>query len=544
MPYKDPAKNRAYQREYQRRRAAAKKAAKQQAPAPAPLFADPALDAAAQVDALARWSRETLVVPPGHSAAGQPLTLPDYAIRFLADALAHPESLLCMGRKNAKSAICAVLALGYLVGPLRRPGWRGAVASVNKIKANELRMQCEAIARASDLEGLRFIRSPQPGRIESASGMLEVLSADRTAGHASGFDVVLVDELGWFKEGARALMAGLRSSTSAKDGRVICISIRGECRLLEEIIERRGSDLTAVHLYSPPPNAALDDEAAWRAANPGLGTVKSLQYMRNEAARVALSPLDANDFRANDLNEPRNPDQGIPLVSVADFDKMVVHMEDLPPREGRAWAGFDLGGSSSMTALCVTWESGRVEVYGAFPEDPDLHVRGRLDHVGDHYARCADQGLLYVLPGRSAKPEIFLDHIRRRLGESAKDVVRIAADRYKQAAFKDAMQTAGLNWPIDFRSTVRDQAEDLADAQTAILDGGLKLEKNELLKRSLALACIVYKDKDNAVLDKRKATSRIDAAEAFLLAVGQYQRAMRRPHRPGRVLEMGSGEWL
>ena len=54
------------------------------------------------------------------------------------------ESALSTARKNSKSAICAVLALGYLVGPLRRPGWRGCVASVSKEKANELRRQVAA----------------------------------------------------------------------------------------------------------------------------------------------------------------------------------------------------------------------------------------------------------------------------------------------------------------------------------------------------------------------------------------------------------------
>ena len=74
---------------------------------------------------------------------------------------------LCMARKNGKSAICSVLALGYLCGPLNVAGWRGAVASLSVLKANELRRQCRGHRRfASNLQGLRFVRSPQPGKIE------------------------------------------------------------------------------------------------------------------------------------------------------------------------------------------------------------------------------------------------------------------------------------------------------------------------------------------------------------------------------------------
>ena len=76
----------------------------------------------------------TLIVPPGHPLAGQPMALPEFGRAFLADSFGAHESALCMGRKNAKSAICAVLALGYLIGPLRTPGWRGAIASISKKK--------------------------------------------------------------------------------------------------------------------------------------------------------------------------------------------------------------------------------------------------------------------------------------------------------------------------------------------------------------------------------------------------------------------------
>ena len=60
------------------------------------------------------------------------MTLPPWAVEFLRRALAAPghKALLCCGRKNAKSAITAVLMLGYLVGPLRAAGSKGAVASM------------------------------------------------------------------------------------------------------------------------------------------------------------------------------------------------------------------------------------------------------------------------------------------------------------------------------------------------------------------------------------------------------------------------------
>ena len=69
------------------------------------------------VGALAEWSRKTLIVPPGHARSGEPMALPDFAVKWLTDSWDAHESALSYGaRKNAK--ICdrgGRLNLGYLV---------------------------------------------------------------------------------------------------------------------------------------------------------------------------------------------------------------------------------------------------------------------------------------------------------------------------------------------------------------------------------------------------------------------------------------------
>ena len=130
--------------------------------------------------------------------------IPDYGAAFLADVYdpAILEILYCVSRKNAKSALVAVLLLAHLAddGPLRRRGWRAGVVSISKLKAGELKLQAQQIAEASGLRGLHFRRSPAPGRIESAWGAVDVLSSESDAGAAHGFSVAIVDELGLLSE--------------------------------------------------------------------------------------------------------------------------------------------------------------------------------------------------------------------------------------------------------------------------------------------------------------------------------------------------------
>ena len=318
--------HREYMREYRR-----KEKLERALTAPDPVnHADP-------VGALTEWSRDKLFVPAGHPLAGQPMELPDFAADFLRDGWTAHESALTCGRKNAKSAILAVLGLGFLVGPLRRPGFRMAIASLSKEKAAELRTQIQSIGEASKLKELRYRRSPYPGKIESLTGSIEVLSSDRSAGHSSSFDLVVIDETGLFPERARELLAGLRSSVSAKAGRIIHISVRGDSPLFDEVLN---NPLTSTAIYEAPADCELNDRAAWAMANPGLGVIKSVDYMAAEAARVKHVASDEPSFRAYDLNARLDPTKEM-ILSPDDLRGCFV--DELPERRGVVYLGWIWG---------------------------------------------------------------------------------------------------------------------------------------------------------------------------------------------------------
>ena len=285
---KNPQTARTASREAQQRRRDSAKAANLP---PAITWPDPPADPAA---ALCEWARATLIVPAGHPKAGEPFEIPDYLAAFFADALAVDthEAALIIARKNAKSAGVAALLLAFLCGPLRRPGWRCGVASLSREKASELRGQVEAIALASNLEGVKFWRRSSPA-ITSAGGSIDVLSADRNAGAASSYDLAIVDELGLMGEKNRPLVNSMRSSVSAKGGKFLSLSVWGDGPFCGEIVKRRDDPGVAVHLHQAAEGAALDSEAAWHAANPGLDAgIKSIEYMRAESRRVLATPSD------------------------------------------------------------------------------------------------------------------------------------------------------------------------------------------------------------------------------------------------------------
>ena len=479
MPLKG-ARKRRYQRAYMaerrhKQRKAHKAASRSNPSIPCPPWpSDPARE-------LAEWCASTLKVPPGHPKAGEPMSMPGFGQRFFADALRPEisESLLCVARKNGKSALVAEYLLARLCGPLRTAGYRAGVVSVSREKASELWLQSRDIADASGLEKeVRFQKVPR--LILSATGRCEILSSDRSAGHASGFDDSILDELGLFPERARELVAGMRSAVSAREGRLWALSIHGDGPFVPEILQRKSDSATAVHIYQAQTDCALDDRKAWAASNPGLGTIKSERYMADSARRAILAPADQAAFRAYDLNAPLDPARAL-ICSVSDWK--AVETDTLPARKGPCFLGLDLGGSVSLSAVAALWpKTGRMELWAALPDVPALKVRSVADGVGGLYERACERGELRLFPGRVTDVGMFLNGVAAEL--SGCRIARAGCDRYRKAEALQALEGAKVRWPITWRGTgaskTADGSHDVRSFQRRVLSGNLRVRSNLL----------------------------------------------------------------
>ena len=449
------------------------------------------------------------------------MVLPAFAVAFLRDALQARESLLCIGRKNAKSAGIAVYLLGRLAGPLRSDGYRCGVCSVSRAKASELWMQCQQIADASGLDGLLFRKVPRA--ITSSSGRIDILSADKPAGHASGFDDAIIDELGLIPERGRELVAGLRSSVSARDGRFMALSIQGDSPFTTEMLQRKGSPGTAIHHYTAPADCRIDDESAWHAANPGIAIgIKSLAYMRHEARRVLDVPSDQSTFRAFELNQRQDPSREM-LCSVTDWQSCVVREDRLPEREGPAVVGFDMGGSASMTAAAALWiRTGRMEFWGAFPDTPGLADRGLSDGVGNLYERMHDRGEVAIYSGRVTPVDGFLRDVAGRL--DGEDIIAAGADRYRKAEALQAMESADVRWPMQWRGTgaspKADGSHDVRAFQRLVLTRTLRTSSSLMMASAISESSIRRDAAGNPALSKARDKARIDCLQASVIAAG------------------------
>ena len=178
-----------------------------------------------------------------------------------------------------------------------------------------------------------------------------------------------------------------------------------------------------------------------------------------------------------------------------------------------------------MTAAASYWpETGRFEVRGAFPAEPNLAARGEADGVGDRYLHMQERGELRVYPGKVTPVGRFLAWVAESLkGEQVEQAI---ADRYRQAEAEQAMASAGVRWEMEWRAVGAGThgSADIRGFQSEVLDAHLQLAPSLLMSSAIAESKVGRDTNGNERLDKQRSKGRIDAVQAGVLAVAAGRR--------------------
>ena len=482
---------------------------------------------------------KTLRVPLSHPRlAGKPLKFGRWQWGFLNDLFKPKlqEVGLSVARKNGKSSMLAAALLWQLLHG--REGWRANITSDTADHCAEIRRHSREIAEASEIiddaqdQYIDFYTGPQAGRAVSNVNGAEVhfLTSGPTAGQAGGADWSIIDEAGLLKENQRDLWNSLYQAVSARSGRFIAVGVQGRGPMFAELRERStDSQRVSFHYYGTD-GADLGDREAWKAANPGLGTIKALSYMEAAAEKASKSQLDETDFRLYDLNEPVEKSEEL-ICSLSDWRQCLT--EDPPPRTGRCFFGFDLGGSRSMTAAAAVWENGRAELFAAFPDDPDLIARGEKDSVGRLYKAAETAGELATYPGKHCDAGAFLLDVLDSL--QGEQIVFAGADRYRQAEVEGVLTGAKIRLPMIFRGTgagtKADGSFDVRAFDKWITTANLQLPPHLLIAQQIKDSRLRYDTGGNPALDKSGHTARVDLLSALLFAIGLCERHGAKPRK-------------
>lgn len=474
------------------------------------------------------WA-EGLIVPRG-LRRGKPFKLLDWQLDFAA-LVFDPDvqtALLSVARKNGKSSLLGLI-LSSLLSPRSPlyggPHWRGLAITITARLAAVLADIIMQLAAANNLP-FSEARGNRP-RIESVSGArLDFLTAGRGAAHGGDVDLSVIDEAGLLTSARdRNVWDSAQSSVSASAGKTVILGTRLRGDLFESALDQARRDVEGVRAleFTIEPEADIMDPDVWRAANPSLGAIKSLDYMRRAAAAAADDPSLQPSFRAHDLNAVAEDDAET-IVALTDWKQVEVKADDLPAAEGRVFVGVDIGGSKSMTAALLLWESGRMEAFAAFPARPGIEKRGRSDGVGDLYARMVRRRELLLSGGRLVDLGEFLGLVAARVADF--EVAGCGADRYRRAEVVTACEGTPFadiawTWRGTGASATADGSFDVRAFQAAVLRGEIAVQGGTLLwPFSIASSRLRYDGAGNPALDRSRSRARQDVISAGVIACG------------------------
>lgn len=439
--------------------------------------------------------------------------------------------ILWVARKNGKSEFMAALALLFFVGDGEKGGQAFNFAR-NEKQANVIFKKAKAmIAMSPPLrEALkatkRTIFNPE------LNALWELLAGNAEGKHGLSASVIVGDEAHECADDT--MYTTLHQSTAARDQPIEIIGStaghknRGwgwklweECRAILE--GRLKQPTTLVVIFAAPANAAIDDEAAWAAANPNLGISPKLEYLREECAKAKENPRLENDFRRYHLNQWTDQvTRWIPLqkwdACAPDKDAWKGMRERLKGRT--CFAALDLSSVKDVTALIYLFppenEGGKWTILCRFfvPEDT-AHERSRADRV--EYEAWIRDGAMEATPGNV----VDQDCIKKALlddGDFFK-IQQLGVDPWNATKLNTELMAEGVP-VVNMRQGIPTLGAPSKEFERMVYAEQFDHGGHPVLRWMMGNVAIRFDSNGNFKPDKQKSSEKIDGVVALIMNVG------------------------
>ncbi len=324
----------------------------------------------------------------------------------------YREAILIVGKKNGKSLLASIVGLYMQVGDGEMGPEVYAVAT-KKDQSKIIWLESKRMVRKSPSLSKRIRSLVAELDSDFNDGVFKPLASDSDTLDGLNIHCVLMDEIHQWKSG-KALYDIMADGITAREQPLIFItSTAGTVR--EDIYDQKYDEAKRVidgyfdengykderliaFIYELDSRKEWVDEACWKKANPGLGTIKNFVTLRDKVEKAKQNPILVKNLVCKEFNIPETSSEAWltaeQAVNPARFD-----VKELKPRYGIG--GTDLSSTTDLTAAKILFMvPGDEHIYVLqmywIPEDL-VERRVREDHIP--YDFWIEQGLVRTCRG-------------------------------------------------------------------------------------------------------------------------------------------------
>ena len=279
----------------------------------------------------------------------------------------YRESILIVGKKNGKSLLASIVGL-YMLTADGEMGPEVYAVATKKDQSKIIWLESKRMVRKSPALSKRVRSLVAELDTDFNDGVFKPLASDSDTLDGLNIHCVLMDEIHQWKQG-KALFDIMADGVSAREQPLVYItSTAGTIR--EDIYDQKYDEAEMVINGYDDPEGYKDehliafiyeinnrkewtDESCWEKANPGLGTIKNKQTLKDKVEKAKKNPLLVKNLLCKEFNIRETSSEAWLTFEQANNTE-TFSVEDLKPRYGVG--GVDLSSTTDLTAAKVLFK--------------------------------------------------------------------------------------------------------------------------------------------------------------------------------------------
>jgi len=489
-------------------------------------------DRFSQAEQVMYFIENCLGVPEG-ADVGKPIRLAKFQEAFIYAIYDNPhgtrKAYLSIARKNGKSVLISGLVNAHTVGPMAQTNSQVRMGALSRDQAAITWNHATKMLEQGQIPDSAYKSVSSGKSILGVTANVDTKAISSEAKTAHGLSPVLavLDETGQVVGETDPFIEAITTSQGAHENPLL-IAISTQAASDKDLFsqwiddaERSNDPHTVCHVYKADEGCDLMSKRQWRKANPALGIFRNEKDLEEQIKQAMRIPAMENSVRNLLLNNR------ISLQSVWLAPAVYKANKAKPDwsvfRGNGVHIGLDLSQKNDLTVACLSAkdEHGFVHAYPyAFTPADGIAERSLRDRVP--YDQWVRDGVITAVPGATISYDWVAEFLRIQLLDEGIEINSIEFDRWRIAEFRAACERSGISLPDrcwhEVGQGYKDMSPRIEALETALLQEKVRHGEHPVFNLGASSAIVVQDPSGNKKLDKSKASNKIDAIIALLMA--------------------------